>query len=471
MGGFDEQSVGTNGGVAWAKQVAQSMYPDALDTQIQNYQQAAGQLRNVQATLQNVKNNLAASWMGDAADQAQASFQTSIDQAVTAHDTIQAVVPPLQNAKAAQTEFVSTMNGIPNEKPVPSNSLGDEASNFFFGTPLPSQVAEQHNTAVRGQTASALNKLSSSYESSANQMNVVATGGPTGSTGGTNYVPEVGAAASGNGLASGYNESVAGGATYKAGLVSDGAGPGAGIADPSAPPTAVSGLEPVPMPVGGGGSDPIEFPVEPEPEPTPIGGGTGLITDEPPIDGEAGPGLPGETMEGEGEVGFGSKAGVFDEHGFSDGQLTGGRGSGSGTKLRNAALGDGEEEVHAGRGGGVIGEGEGESSESMMGGAGRGGRGGGLGGEEEESSTSSKYSRGRFFDGEAEMRERPARSSVRSVFENATDGEGNKVDMMGGRRGSMGGEDEEEERAKRPKYLTEDEFWDGAQRVVPPLIQ
>jgi hypothetical protein len=94
-----------------------------------------------------------------------------------------------------------------------------------------------------------------------------------------------------------------------------------------------------------------------------------------------------------------------------------------------------------------------------------------MGGGEEEEQLSSKYSRGRYFDGELEESERPSRAPVRSAFENATDGEGNKVDMMSGRRGGSLGEDEEEEGGKRPKYLTEDEFWGNAQRVVPPVIQ
>lgn len=197
MGGFNQQSVDSNGGVAWAKQVADSMETDALDQQIQSYQQAAAQLQKVQATLQNVKNNLAASWTGDAADQAQTSFQASIDHAVQAHDTIQAVVPPLQNAKAAQVEFVTTMKGIQSEKSVPSNSVGDEASHFFFGTPLPSEVAQTHNTAVRTETANALNKLSSSYEQSAGEMHLaVSGGGDPGSAGGT-YDPGVAGGSSG----------------------------------------------------------------------------------------------------------------------------------------------------------------------------------------------------------------------------------------------------------------------------------
>lgn len=467
MGGFNQQSVNENGGVAWAKQVAASMDPSALDAQITSYQQAASQLAKVQSTLQNVKNNLASAWVGDASDQAQNSFQSSITQAAQAHDTIQAVVPPLQNAKAAQTEFINTVNAIPDEKTVPSNSLSDEASNFFFGTPLPSQVAEQHNTTVRTQAADALNKLSSSYDQSAGEMHLAVGGGTTGGGGaGSGYTPPSVSSSSGDGFAGGYQENINGGQTVTAGYVPSpgGGGPNTGI---SANPINGTPGAPAPDPIAGpvtGGPEPEPFPIEAEPEPSPVGGGAELITDE-----HSGPGGTSENLiEGPAEErgsGFGSKAGVFDENGFSDGQLTGGRGTG--TRVRTGAVIEEEPEPGGSRGG-VLGEGE--NSESMTGM--RGGRGrGGMGGESEEEGSSSKYSRGRYFDGEGEESERPSRAPVRSVFENATDGDGKKVNMMGGRRGGAAGEDEEEEGGKRPSFLTEDEFWNTAQRVVPPVIQ
>lgn len=466
MGGFNQQSVNENGGVAWAKQVAATMDPSALDAQITSYQQAAAQLAKVQSTLQNVKNNLASAWVGDASDQAQNSFQGSITQAAQAHDTIQAVVPPLQNAKAAQTEFINTVNSIPDEKPVPSNSLGDEASNFFFGTPLPSQVAEQHNTAARTQAADALNKLSSSYDQSAGEMQLAVGGGAAaGGASGSGYTPPSVGSGSGDGFAGGYQENFGGGQTHTAGYVPTpgGGGPNGGVgANPITTTPGGPGPEPITGPVLSG-PEPEPFPIEPEPEPSPVGGGAELITDE-----HGGTNNTSENLiEGPGEERgsrFGSKAGVFDEDGFSDGQLTGGRGTG--TRVRTAAVVE-EEPEYGGSRGGVLGEGE--NSESMMGMRGRGR--GGTGGESEEEFSSSKYSRGRYFDGEAEQSERPSRAPVRSVFENATDGDGKKVNMMGGRRGGTSGEDEEEEGGKRPAFLTEDEFWNTAQRVVPPVIQ
>lgn len=467
MGGFNQQSVDSNGGVAWAKQVADSMETGALDAQIQSYQQAASQLQKVQATLQNVKNNLAASWTGDAADQAQSSFQSSIDQAVQAHDTIQAVVPPLQSAKAAQVEFVNTMKGIQSEKSVPSNSVGDDASHFFFGTPLPSQVAESHNTAVRTEAANALNKLSSSYEQSAGDMHLAVSGGGNGGSTGATYDPNVSGGSSGNGLAGGYSEKVGGGSTVEAGFVgTPGNGTSGGtVGNQPSTVTASANPDPIPVPVAGPGEG-EPFPTEPEPEISPVGGGAELISDE--LGGsKTTQNMVGDSLEEENR-GYNSKAGVFDENGFSDGELTGGRGTG--TKLRSMGGGLDEEEGPGRSRGGVFGEGEAENPEMMGMGGGRGAGGrGGMGGEGEEE-LSSKYSRGRYFDGELEESERPSRPSVRSAFENATDGEGNKVNMMGGRRGGAG-EDEEEERGKRPKYLTEDEFWGDAQRVVPPVIQ
>jgi hypothetical protein len=45
---FNQQSVNDNGGVAWAKQVAQSMDPGAVESQVHAYQQAANKLAEAQ---------------------------------------------------------------------------------------------------------------------------------------------------------------------------------------------------------------------------------------------------------------------------------------------------------------------------------------------------------------------------------------------------------------------------------------
>jgi hypothetical protein len=106
----------------------------------------------------------------------------------------------------------------------------------------------------------------------------------------------------------------------------------------------------------------------------------------------------------------------------------------------------------------------GESSDGSM-----GGMGGGAGlGDGEEELGSSKYSRGRHLDNEIDSDSLP---SVRSVYEDATDADGNKVDMLSPTRGVRPGDDEEDERGKRSSYLKEEEFWNTAQRIVPPVIQ
>jgi hypothetical protein len=96
------------------------------------------------------------------------------------------------------------------------------------------------------------------------------------------------------------------------------------------------------------------------------------------------------------------------------------------------------------------------------------GRGMGMGADDEDLGPS-RYSRGRFFDEEDD--DSGSLSPVRSVYESATDADGNRVNMMGPGRRGVQEDDEEDERGKRPSYLKEDEFWKNAQRIVPPVIQ
>ena len=497
--GFNQQSVNDNGGVAWAKQVAQTMDPGAIDSQIQGYQKAASSLANVQTTLQNVKNNLAASWSGDAAEQAQQSFQASINHAQQTQDTIlHAVIPPLQSAKSAQQTFMANMNKVPNEQTVPSNSIVDDVGSFF-GVESPAQKAETHNTTVRTQAADALNSLSDGYESSADKLQavgsshegVVTTSGNN--TGAFNLGPVE--SSSGDGAASSYGESVSTG-TY-ASRSEYTAPPSGTVTSGPAPKTTLSGTGNT----GGGGTitevPPGQVGTTPPPNPSPFGpdpiwgssgpvesdpgygGGSGLITDEPgggPGDGVGGDGGlgDGDTIDGSGGAGgTGGNGGVFDETGTGDGELTGGTGTGG---LRNGMSntdgsglgGDGDSVGGSGGAGGMA---DSEGGESGMGGGsmGRGMGGGGLGSGDEELA-SSKYSRGRYI-GATEEDDNPSLSPVRSAFEDATDADGNKVDMMGSGRSGASGDDEEDERGKRPSYLKEDEFWKNAQRIVPPVIQ
>jgi len=481
MGGFNQQSVNDNGGVAWAKQVADGMVPEAIEDQIRGYNSAVTTLGNVQTTLQNIKNNLAASWSGDAADQAQTSFQASVNHTQLVQDTItQSIIPPLQSAKAAQQHYVSTMASVPDEQTVPSNSWVNDVESWF-GSETPAQKAEAHNTTARTQAADALNTLSDSYQSSAGKLSAV--GGSEGHVdpGSTNAF-NLGsvASASGNGAASSYNESVhGGGSTSKASYVPSGST--GSISSVSDPRTTLAGNSktstptPVPDPIwtttpsskNTGTPGPGSILVD---DPDPIGNNTsnetynksGLITDDP--DEGAGEGLSdGLGDENIGRSGAGSSSGVFDETGLGDGELTGGTGSGlrGGTSSSDGSSLVGESE---GAASGAVGD---ETSETSMGG---GGMGRGMGGMDsgDEDFGSSRYSHGRFFDEEDDG---SGLSPVRSAYEGATDADGNKVNMMApGRRGAQE-DDEEDERQKRPSYLKEDEFWKNAQRIVPPVIQ
>ena len=487
--GYNQQSVNDNGGVAWAKQVAQTMDPGAIDSQIQGYQKAAASLAQVQTTLQNVKNNLAASWSGAAAEQAQQSFQASINHTQQTQDTIlQAVIPPLQSAKSAQQTFMTNMNKVPNEQTVPSNSIVDDVGSFF-GVASPAQKAEAHNVGVRTQAADALNTLSDSYESSAAKLQAVSsvTEGhlqPTESTGAFNLGPVE--SSSGDGAATSYSEGISSG-TYASRSEYTGSPSGTITPGPDAK-TTLSGTGDT----GGGGTitvpPPSQVGTTPPPNPSPFepdpiwggsgpvesdpgyGGGSGLITDEPgggPGESAGGGGLgDGEYDGGSGKLG--GNSGVFDETGMGDGELTGGTGTGLRSGMSSSdGTGLGGDGDAVGGSGGMA---EGEGGESVMGGGGMGrGMGGGLGSGDDELA-SSKYSRGRYI-GVTEEDDNPSLSPVRSAFEGATDADGNKVDMMGSGRSGASGDDEEDERGKRPSYLKEDEFWKNAQRIVPPVIQ
>lgn len=486
---FNQQSVNDNGGVAWAKQVAQTMDPGAIDGQIQGYQNAAASLAQVQTTLQNVKNNLAASWSGDAAEQAQQSFQASINHAQQTQDTIlNAVIPPLQSAKSASQTFMTNMNKVPNEQTVPSNSIVDDVGSFF-GVASPAQKAEAHNVGVRTQAADALNTLSDSYESSAGKLQAVGSSHEgvvtTSGTGSGAFDLGPVETSSGDGAASSYGEGISSG-TYANRTEYTGSSSGTVNAGPD-PKTTLSGMG---DPGGGGtitapppGQVGTTSPSNPSPfEPDPVwagsgpvesdpgyGGGSGLITDDEPGGG------PGDGVGGLGDGDYeggsgklGGNGGVFDETGMGDGELTGGTGSGLRNGMSNtdgSGLG-GDGDAVGGSGGMAEG---GEGGESGMGGGMGRGMGGGFGSGDEELA-SSKYSRGRFI-GVTEEDDNPSLSPVRSAFEDATDADGNKVDMMGSGRSGASGDDEEDERGKRPSYLKEDEFWKNAQRIVPPVIQ
>jgi uncharacterized protein YukE len=165
VGEFTQQSVDNNGGVAWAKQVAAAMDPGAVGDQIVGYQQAADSLSNVASTLQRIKANLAATWEGDAAEQAQMSFQSTIDHAQLVHETIaEEIIRPLRTAESAQQTYIAAMRNVPDEKPVPSTNMLESGYDYFTGQATPTQQARAHNIQARYKSALALNALSMSQQ-------------------------------------------------------------------------------------------------------------------------------------------------------------------------------------------------------------------------------------------------------------------------------------------------------------------
>jgi len=492
MGGFNafnQQTVNDNGGVVWAKQAAQSMDPGAVESQVQAYQQAAIKLAEVQTALQNVKNNLASTWTGDAAEQALKSIQQSIDHAHTTQETItQAIIPPLQNVKVTQVAFMAEMALVPDEKPVPSTNAIEGGFDWATGQATPTQQAQAHNIQARYQAAELLNSLSESYDNSTNQL--LAVGARTeghlhtsSSTSAFDLGPV--SSSSGDGAASGYSQQVSGGgATRTAGYA---AGSTVTVASGSSTRVVSSPASATSMPSGSGSILPIGSTVtagttallSPGPGSTwdATGSGAtstapgsssysgGVITDELPGSGASGSGggSLGNENVGKGRASSGNS--VSDE--TSDGELNGGRGTGQHGNTSNNdsnTLGDESE----GTNNGLIEDGQ--ASETEM--AGGTGQGMGVLGVGEEGYGTSQYSRRARYLGEIEESERTSLSPVRSVYEDATDAQGNRVNMMApGRRGSAHDDDEEDERGQRPSYLKEDEFWSNAQRIVPPVIQ
>lgn len=489
MGGFNafsQQTVADNGGVAWAKQVADSMDPGVIDSQIQGYQAAVTALTHVQTTLTNVKNNLASTWEGDAAEQAQQSFQQSINHAQNIHETITSeIIPALNTAQSAQATFKTTIAAVPDEKSVPSTNTVESGFDWLTGQATPTQQAQAHNIQARYHTAEALNTLSDKYEASSNLLEVAAArnteGGFTPASNNSAFNLGSVSSSSGNGTASGYRQSVrSGGATTTSGYVS--ASHGNVSAGPSPQTTSSTTARPTTSnPAPGVITDPVTTlsgagATETAPAANPVWTSTGskttgtgnswynsggVITDLPAASGGKGSSgnALGEENLGEGR---GTGSGSFGE--TSDGELNGGTGTGTrgGTSSNDGNSLIGEEEN---AGGAAAGEGEGGSETGMGGGRGMGGAAAG-----DEDLGSSRYSRGRYF-GEPEADDGSPVASVRSVFEEATDAQGNKLDMLApGRRGRTD-EDEEDERGKRSSYTKEDEFWNSAQRIVPPVIQ
>lgn len=488
--GFDQQSVENNGGVAWAKQVAEALDPGAIGEQIQAYQAAVKSLAHIQTTLQNVKNNLTSTWSGDAAEAAQQSFQGSINHTDVVQELITGqVIPALQDAESAAVTYVRAMAHVPDEVSVPGNNVVNDVQNWF-GQNTSRDQAIAHNNAAQTQAANALNALSDKYGASAQKLDAVQGTTFHQTTPDTNAF-NLGSTAvsSGTGAAADYHSTVSsrtvgstgggtvGGSTGSVSVsrvVGGGgttrSGTGTGSTTPTNLPTSV---DPGTV-VASAPSSPTSTPTAPTTVPVGVvvsgsgGAGhgyTGGVLGTGYYSGTGGDPLGDEVGSGSG----GSGSGVFGETGFGDSDgLSGGTGSG----LRGSSstsTGDGSALVDdvaqptgsdAGEGAGT-----GESEGMMAPGA------GGFGGSGGEELGPSRYSRGQFLGGdEIDDPGQDLNGRVRSVYEGATDAQGNPLEMMGpGRRN--GERDEDEERGKRPAYLREEEFWNSAQRIVPPVIE
>jgi len=481
---FDQQSVQNNGGVAWAKQVAESMDPGAVGGQIQAYQAAAKQIAHIQTTLQNVKNNLAATWTGEAADNAQASFQQSVNHADETHNLIAAVIKPLQNAMSAQQTLIKSMSKVPDEQSVPSTNMAEHAWDWATGQTTPTQRVESQNALARGKAAAALNEFSDSYGEAATTLSAIGQSEDSftpGNSGGGSWNLGAVPSSSGDGTASSYSESVSSRSTSTAGYSAGSfgtvaAGTTARTSTPTGTTSSTTGIGKVSDPatvlagttVTGGKAGPS-------------GGDTGVLTgtgrDSRPVVFNTGGVITDDPAEGstyggssgglgDDSVGphYGSGSGTPGE--TSDGELSSGTGTGTGSSSGKTSSGDGNsliEDSEAPSSGATT---EGEPSEASMGGM---GSGAGMGGGDADLS-SSQYSRGRYFDDE-DSDGSGALPPVRSVYEDATDVDGNKLNLLGPGRSVRSGDDEEDERGKRSSYLKEDEFWNNAQRIVPPVIQ
>lgn len=464
---YGEGWIRIKGGVAWAKQVAASVDPGAVGYQIAAYQQAASQIAYAQKVLKNTQGNLDSSWTGEAAAAAQQTFQGAINHAQLVQDTInQDIVPRLQTVQQAQYDFIDAMASVPDEKPLTRDALLYEGTKSFvtYPTNFSGRVLVEHNTAARTQAAAALTKLTGTYSGAAAQLSGLTAGSRFSGTAQDNTSTfDLGQASSsaGNGAASRYRQkarsstSASGARSNPAVNTSPGrtatTGGGTRLASSGrADSNPLAGI-PAPSPVSVG-TQPTE--ILPVGSQLPVTGGYSRGND--PVAG-------GEGARG-GATEFGS--------GSSDGLTTGGTGTGRRTQSGTLGNNDGESLIE--RGSQPIGE---SASADAVESSSRGGlvsEGasalGGLGpgsGATGRTSSSSRYGRGRYFDEPAD--EDAPMPAVRSVFEDATDGQGNSLNLLS-RRSALG-RDDRDERGKRPSNLKEDGSWDSAQRIVPPVIE
>ena len=498
---FDQSTVQQYGGVAWAKQQMDQLWPTAIDGQIQGYNQVKASLNDIIDKLNTANASLQSSWSGDAATAASQTFTETSNHATNVVATVDNTITQLQNAHAAATNAQNAMKSVPNEVPVPNGGffggISNAFSDVFTGTD-PTQQAQQHNSTARTQAADVLNTLSASYETSASNMTSIASGNQDSgftpstpvSTGAFNLGG--GSYGGGSGAAPGYARNFA----TSAGPASTPAGVGSvksGVFED--PHTNLQSATTLPAPatttpietVGTGGpatSTPFEA------IPTNLGGG---LTGPPNENGKPTPlseeNLLGEGLGAEGRTGGTSKLGssnVFGEEGFG--------GESGGTARRGSSLGTGALGAEGEAGSGAAGGSGGAAGDEQAGmRPGMGARGAGAS-SEEELLGSSKYSRGRFFGsdepgGVSEIWTQPSVGGneslliedgklgsgvgrVKSAYDGATDAEGNPLHMMRGAGARGGNRDEDDERGERPGYLKEDpEWWQSAQKVAPPVVE
>lgn len=461
---YNEDWLQRNGGVAWAKQFAASLDPGAVADQVVAYQQAAGRIADAQKSLKSTQGNLASSWTGDAATAAHQVFQSSIDHAQLVQDTInQNIVPHLQTAQAAQREFLQTMQNVPDEKPLTREALQYLATKSFISYPstYPGRVLVEQNARARAKAVAAINVLAGKYSGAATQLSQLDGSNVSSGNEASTSVFNLGSTSSSTSRNAANNRQNAHSSKgpfrssgSSAGTPSTASSPvtvttgggtqlsGGGTVPPSSTPA--SGPTQSPGPVGGQPVDPVPVGVAPVSYPV------GSVGGEPPAAG-------GYRRAGGGSTNFGD--------GASDGQVTGG--TGTGTQRGRMSSSDGVTLEEIGSPSATAGEtatDEGEPAPGLMG-EGMGGLGGGsgVGGNERSSSRT----RGRYFDEPEE--EEPLTPRVRSVYEDATDGQGNSLNLLSRRRAA--GRDDEDGRGKRPSNLREDGSWDSAQRIVPPVIE
>src|SRR5947209_1865207 len=326
---FSQNTVQQYGGVAWAKQQVQALSPDAIGDQIKGYNDVNTSLNNIIDTLNKANASLQSAWSGDAATAATQTFSETSNHAQNVVTTVNNTITQLKTAQSAAAAAQQAMKNVPDEKPVPPGGFfsgtTNTVSDISTGTD-PVQQAQQHNTAARNQAAEVLNKLSSNYETAANNMSTIAAGHDSGFTPASPTQPGSfnlggGSSGGGSGAAAGYGfagGSAAGGKTTRepsVGGVSNGVfheGTSVQHTGTVTPPTSTPpGLEDIntttttttPGPIFGTPTGGLPFPVGEETS-KPGGGGNSF----------------GDGLDEGGKTGGTSKvsSNVFGEDGFGD---------------------------------------------------------------------------------------------------------------------------------------------------------